>query len=66
MNRLIESSPYTKEQILEIFKAEPELDYDEIIVLGVSLEYMREKGKNSKKLEQQFIKRRDKLMKFYK
>jgi hypothetical protein len=65
INRIIKQSPYTKEQVLELFSAEEEMKPDEIFALCVAMEYMREKKKDPSKLQKEFIKRRDKLMKFY-
>lgn len=66
INQIIQENPYTREQVIELLSAEPEMTPDEILYLSMAMEYMRNRNQDTRKLEKEFIKRRDKLMKFYK
>ena len=67
IERLIQASPYSKEEIMAIFQKEDEdWNVDEIMAYSVALDYMREKKGDTKKLERLFERRKNKLIKFYK
>lgn len=66
IERLIAASPYSKEEVLSLFNAEPELSMDELMAYSVALEYLHgKKGANYKKLQEQFLKKKDALMEKY-
>ncbi len=69
IERMIAATPYSKEEVLSFFNAEPELTPDELFAYGIALEYLRDQKKTRtesyKKLEKQFTKKKDALMKNY-
>jgi hypothetical protein len=69
IERIINASPYSKEEVLSVLNAEEDLSPNELMAYMVALDYLHwKKGKESadyKKIERQFIKRKDKLMKHY-
>lgn len=66
IERLIQQTPYSKEEILSFFEAEKELNMDELMAYGVALEYLRgKKSADYKKLQNQFLKKKKDLIKFY-
>ena len=66
IERIIARTPYTKEEVLSFFTAEEELNPEELFAYGMALEYLRgKKSANYKKIENLFLKRKDKLMKKY-
>ena len=66
IERLIQSTPYSKEDVLAMFDKEEEWNPDELMAYSIALEYLQgKKSAKQKSLEKMFTKRRDKLMKTY-
>lgn len=66
IERLIAQTPYTKEEVLSFFNAEPELTVDELMAYSVALDYLRgKKSARHKELLKQFTKKKYALMKDY-
>lgn len=66
IERLIERTPYTKEEVLAIFGKEEEWNYDEIFAYGIALEYLKGKSdEKTERLQKLFTKRKDNIMKKY-
>lgn len=64
---IIRRSPYTRAEVLSIFTMEEkELEPDEIFAYGIALDYLKNKKSGDyKRLQELFLKKKDKLSKFY-
>ena len=66
IERMISRTPYTKEEVLAIFKQEEEPTLDEIFAYGIALEYLKgKKSENTERLQKLFLKKKDKLIEYY-
>ena len=66
IERMIARTPYTKEEILLFLTVKEELKPEELFAYGIALKYLQDKkSTNYKKIENLFLKRRDKLIKKY-
>lgn len=66
IERLIQSTPYSKDEIMALFQKEDEdWSVDEIMAYAIALDYMRDKKGDTKKLEKLFERRKNKLIKLY-
>lgn len=66
IERLIQQTPHSKEEVLSFLNAEEELNPEELFAYGIALEYLRgKKSADYKKLEKIFTKRKGELLKKY-
>lgn len=67
IERMIRATPYSREEVLEMFDKEEEYSPDELMAYSVAIEYLKgKKSADRKRLEKMFTKRKKELVKYYK
>ena len=59
IERLIGTTPYTKEEVVSVLTAEQELDFEETLAYMAALDYLKDRKKGDyKKLQKVFLKKK--------